>query len=81
MAEMAKTEEGLERINEGVDRYVAERVEEGDQHAPQGGLQVMRPTLYPFQKLFHSILLRLHCVQPHPPTLIHRLLRRQLNRV
>ena len=41
MTEMAKTDEGVERlarINERVDRYVAERVEEGDQHAPQGGL-------------------------------------------
>ena len=41
MTEMAKTDEGvarLARMNERVDRYVAERVEEGDQHAPQGGI-------------------------------------------
>ena len=47
----------------------------------RGGLQVMRPILYPFQNLFLLILLRLHCDQAHPPTLMHRLPRRQLNRV
>ena len=41
MAEMAKTDEGivrLARMNERVDRYVAKRLEEGDQHASQGGI-------------------------------------------
>ena len=41
MAEMAKTDDGvvrLARMNERVDRYVAERLEEGDQYAPQGGI-------------------------------------------
>ena len=41
MAEMAKTDKGIvrpARMNERVDRYVAERVEEGDQHASQGGI-------------------------------------------
>ena len=39
MAEMAKTDLGivrLARMNERVDRYVAERFEYGDQHAPRG---------------------------------------------
>ena len=50
MAKMAKTDEGivrLARMNERVDRYVAERVEEGDEHASQGGLQVMSPMFTP----------------------------------
>ena len=39
MAEMAKTDGGISRLacmNEHVDRYVAERSGEGDQHASQG---------------------------------------------
>ena len=57
MTEMAKTDEGvarLARMNERVDRYVAERVEEGDQHAPQGGIAgnashvVPLPEIVPF---------------------------------
>ena len=41
MAEMATTNEGTvrrARMNERVDCYVAERPEEGDQHASQGGI-------------------------------------------
>ena len=57
MAEMAKTDEGaarLARMNERIDQYVAERVEEGDQHAPQGGIAgnashvVPLPEIVPF---------------------------------
>ena len=57
MAEMAKTDEGaarLARMNERIDQYVAERVEEGDQHAPQGGIagnashDVPLPEIVPF---------------------------------
>ena len=50
MAEMAKTDEGtvgLARMNERVDRYVAERVEEGDQHASQGGIAGHAPHVVP----------------------------------
>ena len=46
MAKMAKTDNGtvrLARMNERVDRHVAERVEEGDQHASQGGIAGIAP--------------------------------------
>ena len=50
MAEMAKTDDGtvrLARMNERVDRYVAERVEEGDQHTSQGGIAGHAPHVVP----------------------------------
>ncbi len=84
MAETAKTDEGaarLARMNERVDRYVAEKVEEGDQHAPQGGIVGNAPHIVPLPE----IVSRLHYEQHHlPPTLIHRLhrlRRRRPNRV
>ena len=74
MVEMAKTEEGLERINEGVDRYVAERVEEGDQHAPQGGIAGNGPHIVPFPENVPFDPTKTALQQPHfPPTLMYRL--------
>ena len=55
MAEMAKTDEGIVRLarsNERVDRCVAERFEEGDQHAPQGGIAGHAPHIVPLPVLF-----------------------------
>ena len=68
---MVNIEEGivrLARMNERVDRYAAERVEEGDQHVSQGGgLQVVRPALCPCQNLFRMMLPKLPCAQVRRP--------------
>ena len=39
--------DGPARMNEHVDRYVAERLEEGDQHASQGGIAGNAPHVVP----------------------------------
>ena len=91
-AEISKTPEGaacLARMNERVDRYVAERIQEGHQHAPQGGLPVMLTMLYPYQSCCRSILLKSPREQAHPPLILLRrsplrqftMLSRQLTRV
>jgi hypothetical protein len=81
-AEISKTPEGearIAQINERADRFIADRIQEADQHAPQGGLPVMMNTLFLFPSFCRSILLKLLPERARPPLMLfHRLHHRQL---